>query len=85
MTLTIQLSDEEHELLAQERGIDAPEDVLRALLHEAIAAADAQWDETFVNSQDVLDRLADEAHAAYVASETDDFDPDDDPDARFAR
>jgi hypothetical protein len=28
---------------------------------------DALWDKTFEQSQDVLDRLADEAHAEYLA------------------
>ena len=84
LTVTIQLSEYEQtqiEALAQERGLDAPADVLKALLHEAVATHDALWDEKFANSQDVLDRLADEGHQAYLAGETEEFDPDNDPDA----
>ena len=37
---------------------------------------DTLWDKTFENSQDLLERLADEAHENYLAGETEDFDPD---------
>lgn len=76
-TVTLTLTPEEEKLiaaLAQERGLDAPADVLRTLLHDA--AEDALWDKTFAETQDVLDRLADEAHAEYLAGRTEDFDPD---------
>jgi hypothetical protein len=36
------------------------------------------WDRKFEATQDVLDKLADEGHAAYLAGETEDFDPDED-------
>jgi hypothetical protein len=49
--------------------------VLRALLHDAVAIYDALWDKTFAETQEVLDRLADEAHAEYMAGLTEDFDP----------
>ncbi len=84
MSHTITLTEEEEALvaaLAQERGLAAPEDVLRALLHEAVEIYDALWDKTFADSQDVLEKLADEAHAEYLAGLTEEFDPDTDPDA----
>jgi len=77
-TVTLTLTEEEHalvEALAQERGLAAPEDVVHALLQDAIALYDALWDKTFADTQDVLDRLADEAHTEYLASLTEDFDP----------
>lgn len=39
------------------------------------------WDAQFAASQDMLDQLADEAHQEYLAGQTEDFDPDNDPDA----
>jgi hypothetical protein len=83
-TITLTLSEEEAALvnaLARERGLDTPEAVLRLLLHEVVEIYDALWDKTWANSQDVLDRLADEAHAEYLAGLTEDFDPDTDSDA----
>lgn len=84
LTVTVELSEYEQtqiEALAHERGLNAPSDVLRALLHEAVTTNDALWDEKFANSQDILDRLADEGHQEYLAGNTEDFDPDTDPDA----
>jgi histidine triad (HIT) family protein len=40
--------------------------------------ADALWDKTFAESQDLLEQLADEAHADYLAGRVEDFDPDED-------
>jgi hypothetical protein len=83
-TVTLTLTEEELgliETLARERGINQPADVLRALLHDAVEIYDAQWDKTFAETQSVLDRLADEAHAEYMAGLTEDFDPETDPDA----
>jgi hypothetical protein len=83
-TVTLTLTPEEEKLiaaLAQERGLDAPADVLRTLLHDAAEISDALWDKTFAETQDVLDRLADEGHAEYLAGRTEDFDPDLDPDS----
>lgn len=83
-TITLTLTEEEAALLdalVQEQGLNTHEEALRALLHDAVAVYDAIWDKTFAESQDVLDRLADEAHAEYVAGLTEDFDPDTDPDA----
>jgi hypothetical protein len=82
-TVTLTLTPEEETLiatLAQEKGLTGPADVLRTLLHEAVAISDALWDKTFSETQDVLDRLADEAHADYLAGRTEDFDRDTDPD-----
>ena len=82
-TVTLTLSEEEENLiqtLASERGLNAPAEVLRALLHDAAAVYDALWDKTLADSQDVLDRLADEAHSEYLAGLTEDFDPDADLD-----
>ncbi|MBZ0288026.1 MAG: hypothetical protein K8I30_10465, partial [Anaerolineae bacterium] len=81
--ITLTLNAEEAaliEMLARERGLNA-EDALRALLHDAAAIYDALWDQKFAETQDVLDRLADEAHSAYLAGLTEDFDPDSDSDA----
>ena len=69
-TITLTLSDEERDLitaLAQERGLESPADVLHALLKDAVAVYDALWDKTFADSQDILDKLADEAHEEFVA------------------
>ena len=62
--------------LAQERGIAEPADMLRALLPDAVEIYDAMWDKTFAETQDVLEILADEAHAEYVVGLTEDFDLD---------
>jgi hypothetical protein len=75
--ITLELTEEEQvllEMLTREGGFDA----LRSLLHEAIAVYDAIWDKAFAESEDLLERLADEAHAEYLAGETEDFDPDSD-------
>ncbi len=83
-TITLTLTPEEETLiatLAQEKGLSTPADVLRTLLHDAVAISDALWDKTFAETQDVLDQLADEAHTEYLAGRTEDFDPDTDPDA----
>jgi len=82
--ITLTLTEEEAALLdalVQEHGLNTHEEALRALLHDAGAIYDAIWDKTFAESQDLLDRLADEAHAEYLAGQTEDFDPDTDPDA----
>jgi hypothetical protein len=79
--ITLELTEEEQvllEMLTREGGFDAPADALRSLLHEAIAVYDAIWDKAFAESEDLLERLADEAHAEYLAGETEDFDPDSD-------
>jgi hypothetical protein len=78
LTVQVTLDAQEEALLetiAGERQLNAPAEVLRALLHEAAALSDARWERSFAASQDVLDRLADEAHAEYVAGQTEDFDP----------
>lgn len=83
-TITLTLDPQEEAMIAtlgQERGLNAPADVLRALLHDAAEIYDALWDKTFADTQDLLDQLADEAHKDYVAGRTEDFDPDTDPDA----
>jgi hypothetical protein len=80
--VTLTLSEEEAIInaLARERGLNTPEDTLRALLHDTVAIYDAIWDKAFAESQDFLDQLADEAHAEYLTGLTEDFDPDTDPD-----
>ncbi len=68
-TVTLTLTEEEEALLktlAHERGLIAPADVLRALLHDALDKYDRLWDKTFADSQPLLDKLADEAHAEYL-------------------
>lgn len=42
---------------------------------------DALWNAQFAASQDFLDQLADAAHLEYLAGETEEFDPDNEPDA----
>jgi len=37
---------------------------------------DLLWDAKFAASQDVLDRMADEAHQEYLAGQTEEFDLD---------
>jgi hypothetical protein len=83
LTVHMTLNAEEEALLtalAEERKLTVPADVLRALLHDAAALADARWDRAFASSQALLDQLADDAHAEYIAGRTEDFDPDTDPD-----
>lgn len=63
-TITLTLSEDEAALLntlARERGLNAPDAALHALLQDAAALYDALWDKTFAETQDVLDRLADAA------------------------
>jgi hypothetical protein len=84
LTVTVELTEYEQtqiEALAHERGLEEPADVLRALLSEAVAANDVLWDEKFAASQDVLDQLADAGHREYMAGQTEEFDPDNDPDS----
>lgn len=38
--------------------------------------SESQWADSFARSQDVLARLAKEAHAEYLAGETESLDPD---------
>src|SRR5688500_10639203 len=76
-TITLSLNEEENallETLARERGIDVPAEALRSLLHDAINIYDALWEKTFAESQELLDKLADEAHADYLAGDVEDFD-----------
>lgn len=80
-SITLTLSEEENALLdalAHEQGLATSADALRTLIHDAVAIYDALWDKTFSDSQDLLDRLADEADAEYAAGQTEDFDPDSD-------
>jgi hypothetical protein len=75
-TVTLTLSKTEEAMLmalACERGLGEPADALRALLHDAVEVYDALWDKTFAESQDVLDMLADEAHAEYLVGLTEDL------------
>jgi hypothetical protein len=55
--------------------------IIETINPDAETADDALWDEQFAKSQDVLDFLAKEARDEYYAGLTDDFDPDNDPDA----
>ncbi len=76
LTVTITLTEEEQALidtLRREQGLDAPADVLRTLLHDAVQIYDALWDKSFAESQDFVDKLADDAHAAYLEGLTEDF------------
>jgi hypothetical protein len=40
------------------------------------AVEDAKWDASFAKSQSLLSKLATEAHADYLAGNTEEFDPD---------
>jgi hypothetical protein len=83
-TITLTLTEEEHKLietLAQESGLSSPAEAIHVLLRDAVAIYDALWDKKFTETQDVLNQLADEALALYLAGETEDFDPDADLDA----
>ena len=53
---------------------------IRTISDEEIAADEALWDEQFAKSQDVLERMAQEALEEHEAGLTDEFDPDNDPD-----
>ncbi len=55
--------------------------IIETIDPEAEAGDDAQWDEQFASSPDVLEFLAREGHEEYLQGLTDDFDPDTDPDA----
>lgn len=82
-TVTITLTPEEKaviDALAAERGLTDPGDALRVLLHEAADRYDRGWDERFAAHPDLLERLADAAHADYLAGLTEPFDPDRDED-----
>ena len=75
----------EQGLLEFEQPTHLPPGAVRIIIEtidpEAEAADDAQWDEQFANSPDVLDFLVREAREDYLNGLTDEFDPDTDPDA----
>ncbi len=78
-TITVDLNKTEADLLsalAHERGLNSASDALHALLSDAMMMYDELWDKTFAESQDLLGRLADEAHADILAGRIEDFDPD---------
>ncbi len=50
---------------------------IRPISLDEIATDEALWDEQFARSQDVLERLSQEAHDEYLAGLTEEFDPDD--------
>lgn len=82
-TITLSLSEDENKLiqsLAEEQGFDTPEAAIKALLQDAVQVYDTIWDSMFEASQDLLEQLADEAHAEYEAGLTNEFDPDKEPD-----
>ncbi len=76
--------------IAEEFGVSTPElldeiangdlIIVRPPSEEELAADDALWNEQFAASQDVLDKLAENALAKYHAGLTEEFDPDTDPD-----
>jgi len=59
-----------------------PEANASAVRYDEYTLYDDLWDKTFAESQDLLDTIADEIHAQYLAGLTEDFDPDTDPDLR---
>jgi hypothetical protein len=83
-TITLTLTEEEQlliESLARESGTASPAEAIHVLLRDVVAIYDALWDKKFAETQDTLNKLADDALVAYLAGETEDFDPDDDPEA----
>lgn len=68
--------------------VDLPADILPGevrVIIETVADFDLEadeklWDEQFARSPEVLDMLAKEAHEAYLAGKTENFDPETDPD-----
>ncbi len=58
-----------------------PGDVCITIETVDIAADEAQWDEQFAKSQDILKQMALKAIEEDEAGLTEDFDPDNDPDA----
>jgi uncharacterized protein (DUF433 family) len=48
----------------------------KTLIDAEIEENEAMWDKSFAESQDYLEQLSREAHEAYLAGETEDFDPD---------
>lgn len=50
--------------------------IIEPITEEEIAAEDARWDELFARSQDVLQRMSDEALRHYELGLTDELDPD---------
>ena len=81
--LRVRLSAEQQELLeafAADKGIKDLATALPLVLLELRNVHDEWWDSQFAASGDVLDKMAEEAHLAYLAGETEEFDPDTDPD-----
>ena len=78
-TLTITLTPDEMAILkslTKERGLSDPVAALHTLLQDAATFYDALWDQAFDKSQNILDRLADEAHQEFVRGETEILDLD---------
>jgi len=77
--LTITLSANEQavlQTLAQERSLSDPVAAFHVLLQDAASVYDALWDQSFAKSQDVLERLANEARDEYIRGETEELDLD---------
>ncbi len=61
---------------------DLPPGDVRIIIEPVdIEADEARWDEQFANSQDALEQMARKAIEEDEAGLTEDFDPDNDPDA----
>lgn len=64
--------------LEVELPVDLPPGEVRITIEtvsaDEIAADEALWDEQFAKSQDMLERLSEEAHEEYLAGLTEDFD-----------
>jgi len=71
--------------LEYEQPVHLPPGEVRIIIETINAQEEADddvlWDKQFANSPDTLDLLAHEAREEYHAGLTDNFDPDDDPDA----
>lgn len=75
--ITLQLTDEEYNYLesfAATQGITDLKTAILTIIH------DQWWDAQFADSADLLHQMAEETHLAYLAGDTEDFDPDTDAD-----
>lgn len=54
--------------------------IIPIFINQEVDDDEALWDELFAQSQDLIDRLADEALAEHQAGLTEEFDPDNDSD-----
>jgi hypothetical protein len=61
-------------------GYESDNVVYVTFVSEDLADDEARWDKQFAESQELMDKLADEALAEHLAGLTEEFDPDNDSD-----